>query len=214
MDMIETFMRWWNALAQRSGKLKFRTQREAAELCGAFKMRMAVLTPRYWKCEDGTKKWTVPRNKLPLDLAKVDIRPLSADCVVNRFSCARKPLDRFLKNKAEKAVRRYEHRVFCANINGSPNVIGYYALQIGTDSVADLPDATKDNYLKNYVAFPAVHLSFLAVDEQYQGQGLGKHLLMDGFYESGNHFRSRGSIRADLAIAWCSVNRFLWKYWI
>jgi hypothetical protein len=31
MDMIETFMRWWNALAQRNGKLKFRTQREAAE---------------------------------------------------------------------------------------------------------------------------------------------------------------------------------------
>jgi ribosomal protein S18 acetylase RimI-like enzyme len=120
---------------------------------------------------------------------------------VNRFSCARKPLDRFLKNKAEKAVRRYEHRVFCAHLDRSPNVIGCYALQIGTDSVADLPDATKDNYLKNYVAFPAVHLSFLAVDEHYQGQGLGKHLLMDAFTKVANNFRSRRSIRADLAIA-------------
>jgi hypothetical protein len=28
---IENFMRWWNWLAQKNGKLKFRTQREAAE---------------------------------------------------------------------------------------------------------------------------------------------------------------------------------------
>jgi hypothetical protein len=28
---IDNFMRWWNWLAQRNGKLKFRNQREAAE---------------------------------------------------------------------------------------------------------------------------------------------------------------------------------------
>ena len=31
MHVIEMFMRWWNSLAQHNGKLKFRTQREAAE---------------------------------------------------------------------------------------------------------------------------------------------------------------------------------------
>lgn len=31
MYAIEIFMRWWNSLAQTNGKLKFRTQREAAE---------------------------------------------------------------------------------------------------------------------------------------------------------------------------------------
>jgi hypothetical protein len=30
-SVIENFMRWWNWLAQTNGKLKFRTQREAAE---------------------------------------------------------------------------------------------------------------------------------------------------------------------------------------
>jgi hypothetical protein len=29
--VIVTFMRWWSTLALRNGKLKFRTQREAAE---------------------------------------------------------------------------------------------------------------------------------------------------------------------------------------
>jgi hypothetical protein len=31
MDLIESFMRWWNLQASRNGKLKFRNQREAAE---------------------------------------------------------------------------------------------------------------------------------------------------------------------------------------
>lgn len=31
MHVIEAFMRWWNSLAQHNGKLKFKTQREAAE---------------------------------------------------------------------------------------------------------------------------------------------------------------------------------------
>lgn len=30
-SVILAFMRWWNALALRNGKLKFRNQREAAE---------------------------------------------------------------------------------------------------------------------------------------------------------------------------------------
>ena len=100
-----------------------------------------------------------------LDLTKVHIRPYCDDTVVNRFCCGKKPLDQFLKNRAKKAIRRHEQRVFCAHLEGSEVVLGYYALQIGTDSVAELPDANKDNYLKNYVAFPAIHLSYLAVDE-------------------------------------------------
>jgi ribosomal protein S18 acetylase RimI-like enzyme len=100
---------------------------------------------------------------------------------VNRFCCGKRPIDQFLKNKAEKASRRHEMRVFCAHLGESENVIGYYALQVGTDSVADLPDANKDNYLKTYVAFPAIHLHFLGVDQDYHRQGLGEYLLMDVF---------------------------------
>jgi GNAT superfamily N-acetyltransferase len=70
--------------------------------------------------------------------------------------------------------------VFCAHIGASLEAIGYYALQVGTDSVENLPGADQ-NYLKNYVAFPAIHLSFLGVHESYRRQGLGSYLLMDAF---------------------------------
>jgi ribosomal protein S18 acetylase RimI-like enzyme len=116
-----------------------------------------------------------------LDLTRVTIEPFSDRAVVNRFSCGKRPLDAFLKNKAKKVMRRSEHRVFCAHLDGTPYVIGYFALQLGSESVSELPDANKDNYLKNYTAFPALNLNFLAVDSQYQRQGLGEYLLMDVF---------------------------------
>ncbi|ABD89907.1 hypothetical protein [Rhodopseudomonas palustris] len=74
-----------------------------------------------------------------------------------------------------------EHGVFCAFLEGSDNVIGYYALQLGSDSVSELSETNKDKYIRNYTAFPAVNLSFLAVDTNYQRQALGSHLLMDVF---------------------------------
>jgi ribosomal protein S18 acetylase RimI-like enzyme len=114
-------------------------------------------------------------------LTRVTIEPFSDRAVVNRFTCGKRPLDSFLKNKAKKVVKRREHTVFCAYLDQSPIVVGYYSLQLGNESVSELPDANKDNYLKNYVAFPAVNLSFLAVDGAYKRQGLGQHLLMDVF---------------------------------
>lgn len=123
----------------------------------------------------------MPKPAIPLDLKTVNIRPFTDDTIVNRFACGRRPLDQFLKNKAKKSMRRHECRVFCAHIGESNVAIGYYALQVGSDSVAELPEGNKDNYLKNYTAFPAINLNFLAVDESYRRQGLGQYLLQDAF---------------------------------
>jgi GNAT superfamily N-acetyltransferase len=123
----------------------------------------------------------VPATKEKLNLETIEIRPFSTETVVNRFCCGKKPIDQFLKNKAKKATNRLEHKVFCAHLPNSNNAIGYYALQVGSDSVNDLPDRNKDNYLRTYVAFPAISLSFLGVCSEFQRQGLGSYLLMDVF---------------------------------
>ena len=119
--------------------------------------------------------------KKPLDLTQIVIKPYCEETAVNQFCSGKKPIDRFLKNKAKKSGRRLEFKTFCAHIESSPLCIGYYALQVGSDSVADLPEENKNNYLKNYTAFPAVNLSFLGVHEDHRRQGLGSHLLMDVF---------------------------------
>lgn len=120
-----------------------------------------------------------------INLTEIVVRPYSGETVTNRFSCGRRPIDQFIKNKAKKADRRFEQKTFCAHIGLSNICVGYYSLQLGTDSVSDLPGG-KDTYLKNYVAFPAVHLSFLGVHEEYRRQGLGQFLLMDAFTKVAN----------------------------
>lgn len=117
----------------------------------------------------------------PLDLTKVTIKPFSQRTVVNQFSCGKTPVDRFLKNKARKCEARFEFRTFCAHLEGANPCIGYYTLQVGSDSVNDLPEKGKSTYLRNYTAFPAITLAFLGVHDAYRRQGLGSYLLMDVF---------------------------------
>lgn len=116
-----------------------------------------------------------------LDLTKVAIQPFSASIVLNRFDCGATPLNRFLCNKAKGSVKRFEFKVNVATLEGSRNCIGYYALQLGSDTIPDDYKQKQRDYIKHYTSFPAVHLSYLAVHEPWQGQGLGRHLLQDVF---------------------------------
>ena len=117
----------------------------------------------------------------PLDLSRVVLRPYDSQSLTyNRFSCGKIPLDRFIKSKANKETKRLEQKVFVATLAESSNCIGYFALQLGSDSVPNLAK-NELKHLQNRVAFPAVHMSYLGVDLTCQGQGLGRLLLMEAF---------------------------------
>lgn len=116
-----------------------------------------------------------------LGSGSLSVRPFNKQVVLNRFDCGELPIDRWLKNKAKKSCDRHEHRVFFAYAGENPFPIGYYALQLGSESV-DALDEKPSNYLqKNYTAFPSVHLAYLGVHSQYQRQGIGSFLLGDVF---------------------------------
>lgn len=116
----------------------------------------------------------------PLDLSKIVVEPIASGHVLNRFDCGNGALNRFLKNKANKCARRREQAVFVAHLSGDAKCIGYYALQVGSDSVPDTR-REKSSYLATYTAFPAINIGFLAVDRQVQNAGLGTFLLQDAF---------------------------------
>lgn len=121
--------------------------------------------------------------KQNLDLTRIEIKPLSHETVTNRFCCGKTPIDRFFKNNSEKAEKRLEYRTFCAHLDKSPICIGYYSLQVGTGKVAELPN-TRNTWLSTWdkeAPFPAIHLAYLGVHEEYQRQGLGEYLMMDVF---------------------------------
>ncbi|MEL7223996.1 MAG: GNAT family N-acetyltransferase [Cyanobacteria bacterium J06576_12] len=121
------------------------------------------------------------REREELDLLAVEIVPLDGTISVNSFDCGAPPLNKFLKNRAKKVTRRFESSVFCAVIGTQKRCIGYYALQVGSDTLPPGNKRKRQDFSKEYIAFPAITLQWLAVDERVQGQGLGKYLLMNIF---------------------------------
>jgi GNAT superfamily N-acetyltransferase len=114
-----------------------------------------------------------------LDLKQIEIRPLSDETVVKGFCCGKEILDDFIKKSALKAESRSEMRTFCAHLAGSSSCIGFYALEVSTDTLGVRNPSFP--FFKHHVPFPAVKLARLAVHRNYKRQGLGKHLLMDVF---------------------------------
>jgi hypothetical protein len=117
--------------------------------------------------------------KPQLDLTRVTVSPITGAVVFNRFDCGVAALNKFIKNKALKASIRHEFRVYVAQLEGSANCLGYYALQIGSDTIPEKYKAGKQSYISNYSAFPAINLSFLAVTTDFQRRKLGEFLFMD-----------------------------------
>lgn len=105
------------------------------------------------------------------------------NCIVNGFDCGKEPLNKFLKSKADRSQKRAEYRTFVAHLDGTKQCAGYYTLQVGSDAVPEIRKHQK-SYLGTYASFPAINLTFLAVDKRYQGQGLGKLLLQDVFVKT------------------------------
>lgn len=67
-----------------------------------------------------------------------------------------------------------------ATLDNSPNIVAYYALQVGSDPVPE-NQTMKASYLSTYVSFPAVYLAYLAVHKDQKRQGIGQFLLMHAF---------------------------------
>lgn len=109
---------------------------------------------------------------------EIIIEPFDRTRSRNTFESGRRPIDQWYKNHSKKCSDRAELRVTVATLAGTSTVIGYHALQIGSESMAALENKPED-YTKNYAAFPAVHLAFLGVQKEYQRKGIGAALLKD-----------------------------------
>jgi GNAT superfamily N-acetyltransferase len=110
----------------------------------------------------------------------LEVMPFDASRPRNAFDCGRRPITNWYKNKSKQCVTRLEYAVFECIKDGAARPVGYYALQVGNESMEALT-STPDDFTKNYTAFPAVHLAFLGVDINHQRQGVGSTLLSDVF---------------------------------
>lgn len=91
------------------------------------------------------------------------------------FSCGEEALDTYLKTRAR---REMDHRiavVYVLRDVEEGRIAGYYTL---SSLSVELPEDVKRGLAK-YPRYPATLIGRLAVDESYQGQGLGGRLLLD-----------------------------------
>lgn len=120
------------------------------------------------------------------------IEPLARRHGRENFSCGNEELDRYLKHQANQDAKRKVAAPFVLVEKTKPQVLGYYTLSSYGILVEDLPEEIIKK-LPRYPVIPATLLGRLAVDVNFQKQGLGELLLMDALYRSLNQANIIGS---------------------
>ena len=109
------------------------------------------------------------------------IGPLREDHDRTDFLCGNASLDRYLKEQAGQDLRRACATPFVlAPGRGHMSILGYYTLSSYGIDVGQLP-ADLAKKLPRYPLIPATLLGRLAVDQRYQGRGIGEFLLVNAF---------------------------------
>jgi GNAT superfamily N-acetyltransferase len=94
------------------------------------------------------------------------------------FRCGEASLDRYFQTQATQDIRRHVANCFVAVESEIGNVAAWYTMAAASLPLADLP-VEETKRLPRYPIVPAVLIGRLAVDERFQGRGLGAALLAD-----------------------------------
>ncbi|MGH2533610.1 MAG: GNAT family N-acetyltransferase [Thermomicrobiales bacterium] len=86
-------------------------------------------------------------------------------------------LDRYLRERAGQDVRSHMAAVHVMQDSEAEQVAGYFTLSCSSILPPDLPHEIVRK-LPRYPALPAILLGRLALDSRYQGQGVGKLMLI------------------------------------
>ena len=93
------------------------------------------------------------------------------------FRSGSEQLDRYLREQVTQDIRRRVAACFVA-LEGRERIIGYYTLASAGVPLTSLPPERRKK-LPRYLSVPTVRMGRLAVDQAFQGIGLGGALLAD-----------------------------------
>lgn len=119
---------------------------------------------------------------------------LGASHDLARFESGEPSLDAWLRERARDNLRLGASRTYVVCPQGSPQVIGYYALAMGGILNQDVTGSMRRNMPHT---IPAIILGRLAVCKLAQGAGLGAGLLHDAVLRS---LRAASEISARLLV--------------
>jgi GNAT superfamily N-acetyltransferase len=120
--------------------------------------------------------------------------PLTARHDLEDFNSGEVVLDDWLRQRALANMAIAASRTYVVCPTGSQSVIGFYALSMGQILNQEATGAMRRNMPRQ---IPAVLLGRLAIDRNWQGQGLGAALLHDAVQRS---LRAAGEVSARLLV--------------
>jgi len=92
------------------------------------------------------------------------------------FDCGAEELNRFIERYAWQSQQSQGARTY-VSLSDDGNLAGFYTLAYGSVEYEDAPERTRKGLARHDV--PVMVLARLGVAREFQGKGLGKHLLRD-----------------------------------
>lgn len=128
------------------------------------------------------------------------------------FCCGKTSLDHYLHEQVGQDIRR--KLSVCFILAGNDNRIkAYYTLSNGSIPLEGLPEEYRMKYPKSYAHLPVTLLGRFAVDQKFQGQGIGKMLLIDALKRSHEaSMKSVGSIAVIVDVLDSEAEKFYQKF--
>ena len=106
------------------------------------------------------------------------LEPLGGGHERSLFRCGEPALDGYFQTQVTQDIRRRVANCFVALESATGHIAAYYTISAASIPLVDLPpDQIK--HLPRYPSVPAVRIGRLAVDQRFQGRGLGAALLAD-----------------------------------
>lgn len=94
------------------------------------------------------------------------------------FGCGEPSLDEYLSRYARQSAKSGASQTHVAALPDEARICGYITLSAGAVAVADLPESDRRGMPR---MVPSIHIGHLAVDREFQGQGLGDALMLYTF---------------------------------
>lgn len=110
-----------------------------------------------------------------------------------KFSCGKQILDNYLHRQANQDVKRKLSACFVIEETKSGLIQGYYTLANNSLPLSLIPADLQKKLPKSYSSIPTTLLGRLAIDCRFQGEGLGRLLLIDALYKSYEISKTVGS---------------------
>jgi GNAT superfamily N-acetyltransferase len=115
---------------------------------------------------------------------KISSEVLGAGHRKTEFDCGSALLNQYLQHQAGQDMKRKLSVCFVLPDSDSEGIMGYYTLSNNGIPLDVLPPERRKKLPSFYTGIPVTLLGRLAVDKRFQGQGLGKWLLMDALKRS------------------------------